>query len=90
MNRKVHVRFGGGPLEKYPYGQLAGGLPYFSPIDDKAEVKTAVYGVVGRIEDDVPEAQFRYSCGGHFRELLAEDLFDDPSKVAATVRRPAT
>ena len=28
MRRKNHVRFGGGPLEKYPYGQLAGGLPY--------------------------------------------------------------
>ena len=28
MNRKVHVRFGGGPLEKYLTGQLASGLPY--------------------------------------------------------------
>lgn len=60
----------------------------FSPTDSAAEIKTGVYGVVGRITDDVPEARFRYSCGGHFRELLAEDLFDDPSKVAATVRRP--
>lgn len=62
---------------------------FFSPKDDTAEVKAGVYGVVGRIEDDVPEAAFRYSCGGHFRELLAEEIFDDPSKVAATVRRPA-
>jgi hypothetical protein len=23
-----HAWFGGGPLEKYPYGQLAGGLSY--------------------------------------------------------------
>lgn len=61
---------------------------FFSPVDDAAEVKSGVYGVVGRISDDVPEARFRYSCGGHFRELLAEDLFDDPSLVAATVRRP--
>ena len=61
---------------------------WFSPTDDAAEVKTGVYGVVGRISDDVPEARFRYSCGGHFRELLAEDLFDDPSLVAATVKRP--
>lgn len=63
--------------------------PFFSPTDDAAEIKTAVYGVVGRINDDVPEARFRYSCGGHFRELLAEEIFDDPSVVAATVRRPA-
>lgn len=61
---------------------------FFSPTDSAAEIKTGVYGVVGRIADDVPEARFRYSCGGHFRELLAEDLFDDPSTVAATVRRP--
>ncbi len=89
MNRKVHVRFGGGPLEKYPHGQLAGGLPYFSSIDDGSEQKSGVYGVIGRVEEEVPEARFRYSCGGHFRELAAEDLFDDPSAVARTVRRPA-
>lgn len=62
---------------------------FFSPKDGTSEIKTGVYGVVGRIADELPEARFRYSCGGHFRELLAEDLFDDPSTVAATVRRPA-
>lgn len=61
---------------------------FFSATDDKSEKPTGVYGVVGRITDEVPEARFRYSCGGHFRELFAEDLFDDPSVVAATVRRP--
>jgi hypothetical protein len=88
MNRKVHVRFGGRPLEKYPYGQLAGSLPYFSSTDDESERGTGVYGVIGRITGELPEARFRYSCGGHFRELLAEDLFDDPSTVARTVKRP--
>jgi hypothetical protein len=63
---------------------------FFSSKDDTSEKKTGVYGVVGRITDEVPEAAFRYSCGGHFRELLAEDLFDDPSMVAATVKRPGT
>src|SRR4030095_16345055 len=28
LDRKTHEPFGGGPLEKYPQGQLAGGLPY--------------------------------------------------------------
>jgi hypothetical protein len=61
---------------------------FFSTRDDHSEKPTGVYGVVGRVTDEVPEARFRYSCGGHFRELFAEDLFDDPSVVAATVRRP--
>lgn len=61
---------------------------FYSPKDNNSEKPTGVYGVVGRITDEVPEARFRYSCGGHFRELFAEDLFDDPSVVAATVRRP--
>lgn len=61
---------------------------FYSPQDDVVEVRTGVYGVVGRINDDVPKARFRYSCGGHVRELLAEEIFDDPSVVAATVRRP--
>lgn len=61
---------------------------FWSPTDDESERRTGVYGVIGRITHELPEARFRYSCGGHFRELLAEDLFDDPSTVARTVKRP--
>lgn len=61
---------------------------FFSSTDDESERGTGVYGVIGRITGELPEARFRYSCGGHFRELLAEDLFDDPSTIARTVKRP--
>lgn len=63
---------------------------FFSPDkDDISELKTGVYGVIGKVEDEIPQGRFRYSCGGHFREIPAEDLFDDPAQVAATVRRPS-
>lgn len=69
-------------MEKYPYGQLAGGLPYFSPTDNQSEMKgTGIYTVIGRVDLDRPTAAFRFSCGTHHRLLYAEDLFDDPWTV---------
>lgn len=58
----------------------------FSTIDNDAERKSGIYGVVGRIGDPRPEARFRYSCGGHFRRIPASAVFDGERTVAATVR----
>lgn len=62
---------------------------FFSSKDSASEVATGLYGVVGCVEDELPQAAFRYSCGGEFREIQAECLFDSPMRVASLVRRPA-
>ncbi len=48
---------------------------FFSSTDDREELRTLIYGVVGRVGLRRPHALFRYSCGGHFRHLRAADLF---------------
>jgi len=54
-----------------------GRLPaFFSATDDADEVRTGLYGVLGRCHEDSPELRFRMSCGGHFRPLAPEALFD--------------
>lgn len=54
---------------------------FFSRTDDDFEVRTGIYGVVGRVDEERPEALFRYSCGGIFRPLFAGEVFHDPSGV---------
>ncbi|WP_258111086.1 Mov34/MPN/PAD-1 family protein [Alicyclobacillus sp. SP_1] len=54
-----------------------GRLPaFFSSTDDADEVRTGLYGVLGRCDKDRPDLLFRMSCGGHFRPLAPEVLFD--------------
>ncbi len=62
---------------------------FFSRTDDEFEIRTGIYGVVGRVEEDRPEALFRYSCGGVFRPLSSGEVFHNPSGasvLAAIIR----
>lgn len=54
---------------------------FFSRTDDRFEVRTGIYGVVGRVDEERPEAAFRYSCGGIFRPLFSGAVFHNPSGV---------
>lgn len=54
---------------------------FFSRTDDEFEVRTGIYGVVGRVDEERPEALFRYSCGGVFRPFLSGEVFHNPSGV---------
>ena len=54
--------------------------PRFSRTDNENELRSGVYGIVGRIDCDKPQAAFRYSCGGVFGSLYASEIFmPDPS-----------
>jgi hypothetical protein len=61
---------------------------FFSPTDDAHELKSGIYGVVGRVEEPRPEALFRYSCGGIFREIDPRRLFDSSAALNALVQAP--
>ena len=61
---------------------------FFSRTDDEYETATGIYGVIGRVEDDRPEALFRFSCGGLFGQLGVEDLFDDPELARSLITDP--
>jgi hypothetical protein len=60
---------------------------FFSSDDDESEKRSGLYGVVGRINRPRPEARFRYSCGGEFRPIRAERIFDDAAVVNALVEQ---
>jgi PRTRC genetic system protein A len=49
--------------------------PRFSRTDNDNELRSGVYGIIGRIDHDKPQAAFRYSCGGAFGELCASEIF---------------
>ena len=49
--------------------------PRFSRTDNENELRSGVYGIIGRIDQDKPQAAFRYSCGGAFGELYASEIF---------------
>lgn len=53
---------------------------FFSATDDAHELRSGIYGVVGRVEESRPEALFRYSCGGVFKEIA-------PPKALRSLRR---
>ncbi len=42
---------------------------FWSGTDDADEVRTGLYGVVGRVQDGIPSAKFRMSVGGRFMDL---------------------
>lgn len=55
---------------------------FFSATDDSSEVKSGgLHGVIGRVEDPRPPARFRYSCGEHFRDIPAVDLFEPAERI---------
>lgn len=59
---------------------------FFSRTDDEFEVRTGIYGVLGRVDEERPEALFRYSCGGVFRPLSGGEVFHNPSGVPVLAR----
>jgi len=54
------------------------GEAVFSDIDDNEEIETMLYAVVGRLDNYLPDITVRYSCGGHYREIPAEMVFENP------------
>ncbi len=61
---------------------------FFSATDDEYENATGLFGVIGRVGDEKPEALFRASCGGLFVPLDVEDLFDDADLARSLVSDP--
>lgn len=59
---------------------------FFSATDDQDEVRTGLYGVIGRCHDDVPEMKLRYSCGGKYRRILPGAVFEDDVSGIVSVR----
>jgi PRTRC genetic system protein A len=54
-----------------------GRLPAFwSSTDDADEVRTGLYGVVGRVDWERPQLAFRYSCGGKFVKVAPSTVFE--------------
>ena len=74
MNRKVHVRFDGGPSEKCPSGQLAGGLPYGSAQNGNGNGAGAGATVA--------------AGGGRRADVVEEDFDVDDIPFFMKVRRP--
>ena len=63
---------------------------FFSAQDDRVERKLGLYGVIGRVDLDRPEALFRYACGGLFRPVRAEELFEPAPEVWRLLEQPYT
>lgn len=47
----------------------------FSERDEDDQVKTGIYGVIGNCHERVPDALFRYSCGGTYFPIDPMTLF---------------
>lgn len=54
---------------------------FFSRQDDRSERKLGLYGVIGHVDHEKPEAAFRYACGDQFQFVRAEDLFEPAPEV---------
>ncbi|MGF1473313.1 MAG: hypothetical protein ACFB50_16455 [Rubrobacteraceae bacterium] len=67
-----------------------GVLPaYFSEhADDVDEVRTGLYGVVGRCDEAVPDIVLRFSCGGLYGFTTAGEIFEEshPGELARIAR----
>jgi PRTRC genetic system protein A len=48
----------------------------FSATDDKDEKATRLYGVIGKLNEFMPDLSFRASNGGKFIKLNADEIFD--------------
>ena len=63
---------------------------FFSNQDDRSERKLGLYGVIGHVDRDKPEAVFRYASGGESRFLRAEELFEPAPEVWRLIDQPYT
>ena len=59
-------------MQIHSHGRLSA---FWSPTDDADEVRTGLYGVVGRCDQAVVQAQFRMSVAGRFSSLNPRSLF---------------
>lgn len=50
----------------------------FSKKDDRYEIGTLIYAVVGRLDGFLPDITVRYSCGGNYVEIQPETVFTSP------------
>ena len=52
---------------------------FFSATDNKDEKETRLFGVIGKIKDEVPEFKFRAVCAGnHIDNIKLFDIFENP------------
>lgn len=51
---------------------------FFSGTDDASEQETRLYGVVGRLDKEIPEYKFRISVEGDFIPMTIFDFFERP------------
>lgn len=54
--------------------------PIFSVIDDKDELETRFYGVIGSLYGNNVSSSFRMGINGHFSKIRSSDLFRTSSK----------
>lgn len=52
---------------------------YFSKTDNNDEKSFLIYGVVGRLNQELPELKIRAGVNGYFYDLPAEYIFEDAS-----------
>jgi len=58
---------------------------FWSSQDNADEIRTGIYGVVGKCDFGLPLALLRYSCAGEYSSVLAEQIFSgDVESVVCT------
>ena len=63
---------------------------FFSNQDDRSERRLGLYGVIGHVDQEKPEALFRYASGDQFRFVRAEELFEPAPEVWRLIDQPYT
>lgn len=51
---------------------------FFSGTDDASEQETRTYGVIGRLDQEIPAFKFRISVEGTFKEIAVNQIFEMP------------
>lgn len=52
---------------------------FFSGTDDASEQETRTYGVIGKLDKEIPEYKFRISVEGKFKEISVAEVFEMPT-----------
>lgn len=53
---------------------------YFSSVDDADEIYPGIYGVIGRLDEEVPQMRFRVVYEGEKQRVFTADVFELPEK----------
>lgn len=51
---------------------------FFSGTDDASEQETRTYGVIGKLDREIPTYKFRISVEGNFKEIAINQIFEMP------------